>query len=87
MDDRQVYVQGDVTKTPTNAKWCVTNAPTLQQTLVSSGWHIARESEIQQLQTAGVQLGVPGFEGLYGQGAQGRTATETAKEIPKTTRQ
>jgi hypothetical protein len=28
---------------------------------------------------------VPGFEGIYGQGSQGRTATETAKDIPKAT--
>lgn len=86
MDDRQVYVQGDTAKTPTSVKWCVTNAPNLQQTLMSSGWRIARESDIQQLQTAGVQLGAPGFEGIYGHTAQGQGRTNEAKEIPKTAR-
>jgi hypothetical protein len=81
-NERTVYVQGDVSKEPTSARWCVTNAPTLQQTLLSAGWHIADESEIQQLEMAGVRLGVPGFEGIYGQ----NLAADMTKDIPRAAR-
>lgn len=79
----KTFLKGEVNRaTPNTTQWCVTNDESLQTSLTSQGYRAARDSEIEQLRIAGVQIAAPGFGTVYGSTPQSPQTSENQSARP-----